>query len=353
MIYPMNIVLLILSFFIFYGCDNRELNDKEFLDLSKEKCQNLLFEEMNLEPFIGHPNKIRMIADTLIIGDKVDDKSLLLYDLMNNHYVRSLAIGSGPDDVSFPISLDVNMINHEVAILQRRTGIIRSYKLADLWADTPQKIKNIRISMTDAFALSGENVFEAGYNTNPTILQIDSEGETIGTVDYGMENKVTETGSNENTSFFKSTYVFQQADFIYNESNQMLMVAPVFMPTIFFYKQQGHNWVKQDSLKVNTNDFSERINRGDYTLKEEDIHGAVDVCKTNDYFYVLYDGTPMGNEQLNSMYILQFTKEGDLGNIFKTNQGLLTFCVDDTDSEVYAVVRGSTDDFAIAKASLK
>lgn len=348
----MNKVLLLL-FFIFFGCENRSFDSKEILDFSKEKTRKVVFEEMDIEPLIGHPNVIRMIGDTLIIGDKVDNKSLLLYDLMNNHYVRSLDFGSGPDDVSFPISLDVNMNSHEIAILQRRTGIIRSYNLADLWAGKPQRIKNIRISMADAFALSGEYVFGAGYNTNPTILQFDNSSESIGAVDYGMENRVIETGSNENTSFFKSTYVFQQADFIYNENNQMLMVAPVFMPTIFFYKQLGHNWVKLDSIKINTNDFGERISRGDYTLKEDDIHGAVDVCKTNDYFYVLYDGTPMSNEQLNSMYILRFTKEGKLRDLFKTNQGLLTFCVDETDSIVYAVIRGKTDDFAIAKASLK
>ena len=75
----MNIVLLILSFFIFYGCDNRELNDKEFLDLSKEKCQNLLFEEMNLEPFIGHPNKIRMIEYSQVLGLVLDEKSNELF----------------------------------------------------------------------------------------------------------------------------------------------------------------------------------------------------------------------------------------------------------------------------------
>lgn len=348
----MNKVLLLISFFILYGCKNRSFDSKEILDFSKVTPQELLFEETDIEPLIGHPNVIRMIDDTLIIGDRVEGKSLLLYNLTNNHYLRSLDIGNGPDDVSFPISLDINLRNHEVAILQRRTGIIRSYKLADLWADKPQSTMNIKINMTDAFALSKEGIFEAGYNTNPMILYINNNGENIGSVDYGVENKIVETSSNESISYFKSAYVLQQADFIYNEESRILMVAPVFMPTIYFYRQNNHKWVKCDSLKVNTNDFSERISKGDYTIKEDDIHGATDVCKTDNYFYVLYDGSPMGNK-IDFMYILQFTKEGKLNNIFNTNQGLLTFCVDNTDSVVYAVIKGKTDDFAIAIASLK
>lgn len=316
------------------------------------ETNELVLEKIDIEPLIGAPNKIRIIGDTLILADRVDGYGLLLYDLANNSYIRTLKIGNGPDDLIFPVCLDVDLKRHELAILQRGTGFIRVYSLTDLSMPNPLNKSNIRINGTDMFAWGENSYFIAGSDDEDIIWQSNYEGNKIGRVSYGIKNKIIEE-KNGNARRITSPYSLLQGSLAYNEYSGVLMMAPSFASTIYFFKKNGNEWTESNSLSFGDDGFAERIARNDYSLDENDIQRTIDVCKTKNFFYVLYHGAPLGgSSNPTTKHILQFTKEGKLKHVFTTYQKIYSFCVKEDDSVLFAVIRDEDDEFLLAKARL-
>ena len=112
-------------------------------------------------------------------------------------------------------------------------------------------------------------------------------------------------------------------------------------------------WIKSNSFSFGDDGFAERIARNDFSLDDKDVQRAIDVCKTKNYFYVLYHGAPLGaNSDSTQKYILQFSAKGDLENIYTTYKKIYTFCVKEDDSVLFAVVRDNEGEFILSKAQM-
>lgn len=63
---------------------------------------SLVFQPLPITPLLGSPYSIDVIDSVLVIADKVEDRTLLLYNMKDSTYVRTLSIGIGPGRFAHP-----------------------------------------------------------------------------------------------------------------------------------------------------------------------------------------------------------------------------------------------------------
>ena len=94
-------------FVVIMSCTSKEVNKSHIVDISSLKGIELNFIEYPIEPMLGNPYEIEYIEPYLIMDNLVDDKVLLIYNVNNDSYVNTLSVGNGPDDILFPIEIQV------------------------------------------------------------------------------------------------------------------------------------------------------------------------------------------------------------------------------------------------------
>ena len=107
---------VIMLFVVIMSCTSKEVNKSHIVDISSLKGIELNFIEYPIEPMLGNPYEIEYIEPYLIMDNLVDDKVLLIYNVNNDSYVNTLSVGNGPDDILFPIEIQVK--DQEVYIMQ-------------------------------------------------------------------------------------------------------------------------------------------------------------------------------------------------------------------------------------------
>lgn len=332
-------LLLLLAGMFSCSDNNQKRKWKAVSDLASSE---LLFQEIEIEAMLGRPYKIGVADSLLIILDDIDGKALLLYNVVNQSYMRVLNIGQGPGEVLNPIDIDVS--DKVINVLQRQNGKCRRYIIDKLLSGEVLDFENVELGRADRIAQT-----DSGY----ACLGIYNKG-LLGVFDNkGSEKEYIDEYAKFNIQDVSNEYRFFQGRLAF--TGGCLMVAPSYASIIRFYMCQDGKWVKKDSFDIGGSKFEERIlNNMDFTLSKSDIRKCIDACKSNQYFYVLYDGTNLGHTQVTEFrYIMRFDTAGQLNCVYKVAPTISNICVSNDDTAIYALLIGKDGEYVVGKSCME
>lgn len=332
-------IFICLIFCSFFSCDRKNR------DLSELVNSELQFEELSIEPLLGNPYQMEIIDSMLIIADYVDGNALLLYNLDNSSYQRRLVVGEGPNDILPPLSIDVDMQGNTINILQRQNGECRKYALSDLYKTNIASFQKVNLESADRMVETNDGYMYMGFNEKGVLLH--GTGNTSDTV--------VEQFAEYDINDVSSKYRLFQGRISYSKKNDCLLFAPSYVSDILMYTLQDGCWNKKNIFSIGAGKIERRIKEDkDFGLYKDDINHCIDVCKSDDFFYVLYDGSNLGHsEKIECRYIISFDMVGNLNGVYKVNPTIRDICVSD-DGIMYALMYSEKDgEPVIGKAILK
>lgn len=328
------------------SCSGNFSDKKVIGSVDELKNAELYFTEMPVETFLGNPYQLEFVDNQLIIADDVDGKAILLYDLANDTFARSLAIGQGPNDVSTPIEISVARESGSVFILQRQNGICREYQLSDLLQSPVVSNNAVNLSRSDRFVKTHDGYIGSGFYEGGMIQMYSNKGEQLKNIDIYPLYKL------ENAS---EKYKIFQGHLCFNERMNRLVIAPYFTCSINFYTANGVDLTKVNSFSIGDKVIEKRIeeDKNNLDILQEDIIHCTDICSSNHYFYILYSGATMENvNNASNKYILRFDLLGELDDVYKVDSQIRNICVSADDEIIYALLLNKNLDYVVAKAIL-
>ena len=309
-------------------CLNSCINDSQVLH---QNVVDLPFEEMAIEPLVGNPYQIAVIDNTLVLADNVEGKALLLYNLENKKSHRVLDIGQGPYEVLTPLDFDV--YKNELTILQRRTGECRDYDVNELLYDANPEYQKTILDNSDRCCKTDYGYVFMGFDERNIFSFFNAANLTFSSVDF--DEFVLEDSSVK--------YKLLQGKLAYLVQSKTLVYAPSYSSYIKFYIWENDGWKIKTSFQIGKNIIEKRIvEKNHLDLYKKDIRHCLDVCASNNYFYILYDGMELENMNTNNRYILKFDINGKYICSYKVNPTIQNICVS-KDKIIYALMLSEKD----------
>lgn len=313
--------------------------------ISDLEASELSFQEISIEPMIGRPNQIEIVDSLLILTDFLDEKTLLLYNLIDSSYIRVLTVGQGPGEVLAPITIDVSGNDGTLCVLQRQNGKCWKYEIDSLIHGMTSNFEEVNLGEADRVTQINGGYACLGMYRSGILGIFDIHGDEKDYIDMYSKFKIQDVSDK---------YRLFQGRLAFNRSSDCLMIAPSYASNIWFYMRQGENWVKKDSFNLGGERFEERIlHNTDFNLNRDDIRTCINVCESDKYFYVLYDGGDLGHTHVASFrYIIRFDALGQFDCVYKINSTISDICVSRDDVIMYALLIGKDGEYAIAKSYL-
>lgn len=328
--------------YVFFLCILSACSQQRILDSVPEYSVTINAEMKKL--FLGRPSEIACIDNFLIISDNMGETLLDIYDLKNDSVVcRILNVGQGPNELLPPVMMEASEIDRKINILQRRTSRMSVYSFDDLLQgdDNPQSVLNIEeadrvVSIHDGFIASG--FYEGGL-----FRFFDSEGQSQETVDIYPAY----------ISAFKDIherYKFGQGYFAYNSVNNLLVFASYFTGDVSFYSVNDGTLDLKSHLSLGNSRFERKLAGGNVNIEGNDIVYSYGAYSTNDYFYILYSGKTMEEEQVRKQgnYILKFDMQGNLVCKYKHDFPIINMCFT-SQGDAYAISQSDKLEYNVIK----
>lgn len=301
----------------------------------------LSFEKIEIEPMLGRPYQIATLDSFLIVADNVDGKGLLIYNLEDSSFHRRLNIGQGPNDIIAPIDLDVYA--DEVVMLQRRTGVCKSYKFYDL-VNNPNKVyQKVVLENSDRCCKTADGFAYMGFDDSCIFSFVNLEDSVKSVVDSFSEF------SNRDVI---AKYKLFQGNLAYSQDSKYLIYAPFFASYVKFYSMVNNEWVLKESYKLGNDEIENRIKaKANVDIGEADKRLCMDVCTDGENFYILYDGNEMGGAKLSEYrYILKFNNRGKYECVYKVNPSISNISVSKQGILYVVMIDENDGEFIVAKS---
>lgn len=337
--------ILLVLFVVLTSCANNS-QTKKVENISELSPFELFFQEIPIEPLLHKPYQMEIIDSILILADNIENRALLLYNLEDASFVRALSIGQGPNDVLSPIAIDVDENEQVINILQRQNGKCRKYKLKELISGCIQDCKSVDLGNSDRFTQIKNGYACIGFYEDALVTFFDESGKLESSLDLYTEYKFSDIATK---------YKLFQGRIAFHNVSGCLMLAPSYASVVRFFLKDNEAWVQTDSFCIGNKKMENRIlNEKIPILHKSDIRYCIDICKSNNYFYMLYDGDDLGhNQNLEARYVLRFDAFGSLDCVYKVNPTICDICVSEGDNIIYAVMIGKDGEYVLAKSQLK
>lgn len=321
--------------------------DGQLQDFRDYPAQELVFEEMPIEPLLGHPQQIRIAGDSLLlINDHVEETALLLYNLRDSSYVRTVTIGQGPGEVTYPNWID--LFGDSLNVLSRNSGIVNRYALSDLRQNIINRHRSIDLKRADRITQTDDGFVAEGFyqdeNEEPHPFRVfDANGRFVQDLDWYE-------GYPQGDTFRKYLHFMGQAG--YHAGRNTLMVAPTYASTIWFYTRKGNRWEKSASFPIGDGKLEDAAKEGDYSDETRFISKVLDICTDGDYFYYLHaDENMKGGRTVNGCeYVLRFRSDGTFDKLYKVDETVTAICP--AGNVMYAIFIGKDGEYTIGKTAL-
>ncbi len=334
------LIFCLIVFFSIVSCSN----SKNELSWGKYSESELEFHPFYITPLLGTPYSINVIDSILIIADKVEDKSLLLYNMGDSSYVRTLSIGNGPGEIIFPIDVNVSIQRKCINAFLRQTGELRVYPLDSLLKDVTSKYERVNLGLADRGMQMSEGYVALGLYEDGLLRFYNKDGSLKQKVnlyaEYGIDN-------------VSDLYRLFQGLLSFNVLNERLAIAPSFASNVLFYHYVDGRWEEYRNFQVGDGSFEEKIlNRSDLRIHNDDIKQSIFICSDKEYFYLLYDGNRMdGDQKKNYRSILCFDAlTCELKHVYKVDSTVCSICVND--GKMYALFIGRDGEYTVGVATL-
>ena len=280
----------------------------------------LFFQAYSIEPILGMPNIITVIDSVLLVNDIVDNRSLLLYNMTDSSYVRTLLRGNGPGEVISPINISVDEKEHNVFVFQRRNGELRTYSLDALLNDSIENYQKVNLGTADrAVPISG-GYLGSGLYEDGMLHFCDANGVVKQVEDPYPESDIED---------MVNKYVLFQGSIAYNVANNCVILAPSFASSVLFYRNEGGVWKNSSRFQLGNGSLERKAaSMVDYRPQKDDIDQCRAVCSSGNFFYVLYDGARLDGVGREKRYVLRFNASTEqLEHVYVVDPTVVSVCV--------------------------
>lgn len=331
------------------ACQNNQVRE-----VQDYPSRPLSFRPMEIDTFIGRPYMIGVLDETLILLDAVDGYHALLHDLAGGANLRVLKEGQGPGELIAPLDMYVSQEDKTVSFLQRQMGSCHTYRLDDLWRSAVDSFEHVNFMSADRAVRTEDGYVSAGFYADGIIHFYDRQGRLEQAVDLYPEWQSADS---------VGRYVLLQGYIDYSPKSRCLMYASSFASDIFFYRKEGSIWRQTSVFPMGKARLEERLSESSlWKLRGDDVYRCFDVCHSDHYFYVLYDGRTFSVSQQGTptqerkrgerVYVIRFTVEGAFDAVYEVDPTVLGIAVSSDDTWMYAIYVGEDGEYAVGKASL-
>ncbi|MDR2910190.1 MAG: TolB-like 6-bladed beta-propeller domain-containing protein [Bacteroidales bacterium] len=331
-----NSLFLFLLFILCAACKNTNV-----LDITQNVTKidgNLLL----MDCLVGRPYNITTIDTLLIFYDYTyDGKLVTVYDMKNNKCMgRFVSEGNGPNEMLPPLSIlrypqkdKLFAFNDDLRSLF--VFEVPSMNIQNKILFPSEGLPKMLGKMKDYYVAMG--YWEKGrfgiYDREANLLRTDGKypfrGEQMGEVQ----------------SFF--TY---QGQITTNPNDNYFAIGSSFSDNIEFYEVKADSTVllnKYESFDAKVQYYERGEARGIH-IEDDCINTYVWSYGTDKYCYMLYSGKENSEENSNmGNKIVVFDWTGNYIKTLETSSDVRTFCVDESNSNIYGIVKTDDGEFGI------
>lgn len=317
-------------------------------DFHEFPATELTFQEIPIEPLLGYPQQIHIVGDSLlVINDRVEGHAVLLYNLNDSSYVRTVSIGQGPGEVTNPNWID--LAGDSLNVLSRNSGILNRYALSDLQQDIIDRHHSINLQRAERAVQTGDGYVAMGFyqdeNEEPHPFRVfDANGQFMQDLDWYE-------GFPKGDAFRK--FIHFQGRIGYHPGRNTLMAAPDYASNIWFYTQKDGQWEKSASFLIGDGRLEDAAGEGDYSDETRFIRKALDICTDGDYFYYLHEDMNMkeGRTLNGCHYVLRFRADGKFDKLYKVDESVNAICA--SGRTLYALFIGQSGEYTLGKTQIE
>ena len=339
------IYTFIICAILFSGCKSSKTANN-LTSIESYPAQTLSLQKLPIASFIGRPAQI-LIKDSLyLINDVVGQKALLIYNWKQQREIgRYLYVGNGPNEIILPV--DFNIFGDTLAVFQRSNS---TYKLFDLkrMISTDSLLASRRVEFdirTDRAVATPEKFIASGYfDSNNTIRIYDKQGHVI------ME---TNTFPNYLNDIDNPSLRYRLGQGHISSRDDLLLFASSFTGEINTYKIDSDTITMLNSITIDTaKPLKNQIKNLDFRVHNGTIQHAKEVCATEQYFYVLFNGTAMNDKSVSHNHILKINHAGQLVASYKIKPAARCLAVSDNDRDIHIIALSENLEYVIYKAQM-
>ena len=303
---------------------------------------SLVFQPLPITPLLGSPYSIDVIDSVLVIADKVEDRTLLLYNMKDSTYVRTLSIGNGPGEVIFPIDVSVSSQERAVNVFLRQTGEFRTYPFDNLLKDRLSEYRSVDLGMADRGIQTSEGYVALGTYEDGLLRAYDPKGALRQKEDLYAEYGIDD--ANER-------YLLFQGMLSFNRQGNCFAIAPSWASDVLFYRYADGRWREYHRFQIGDGSLEKQIS-GRADLRIHRTNQCESICSSQNYFYVLYDGNRMdGVQRKDYRSILCFDAfTGELKHVYRVDPTVCGICV--SNQKMYALLIGEDGEYMIGVTAL-
>jgi hypothetical protein len=301
---------------------------------------------VDIDCLIGRPTEIVCIDSLLMFCDYYETQVITVLDVKNNKFVRRfLNTGQGPEDVLRPLKLSVT--GNRLNVFQIQNARLYEYDAKDI-VDTTRT----------------QAVRKRQFDDRPANIGITSNGFVgIGLYEHGRYKLYDENGK---THTSVGVYPFRgekmkpdERFFIYQgvicakPGGNCFAMGTNYCDNLEFYRieKDGASPVK----KYETHDVKGHYERM-IVLDEGCVMSYKAASGTDKYCYMLYSGQQLGERHVRTTggkKIIVFDWDGDYIKTFELDKTAFSFCVDKTDSVLFAITNDEEEGFLITRYDIK
>jgi hypothetical protein len=333
-------ILLIVCVLLCSCCEN----DKKENFFSNE--HKLYGRTIEIDCLIGKPTDIVCYDSLILFYDYYEDKAITVFDTKNEKFVRRfLNTGQGPEDIILPVKL---ISGKSLNVFQMQNARLYEYDIKDIVDTTQDQIKTVKKYQFD------------DRPANIALIQNGFVG--IGMYDKGRYKLYDETGKTdrfagkypfrgENMNPFERFFIYQGA-LCSNPAGKHFVMGSYYCDNIEFYKIE-----KGEASLIKKYETYDVKGKFEQTIKLDDdcVMAYKGAYGTHQYCYVLYSGEKYGKRHIRTTggtKIIVFDWNGAYIKTFEVDKTIFSFCVDKTNSVLFAITHDENEGFLITRYDL-
>jgi len=324
---------LILAALFFNACDTPtfEFSGNE---------TNISGTKLDIGCLIGQPYGIIYLDPLLLFYDPYENQLITVFDAKNNQFVRRfLSKGQGPGEVATrPIRLFVSHSDKKTGVYQPQTGYLNIYEPGEI--------------IEHSYIKSPEQVYFTDKPDKPANIQKIKDG-YIGMGPFESERfRLYDFAGNTVSSFGK--YPFRGGDMVDAESylvyqgyicastdGNSFAMGSAYCDNLEFYRIVDGEAVL--TKRYESYDAKAFINGNMFRIDDNCIMNYRDAYGGK-YCYMLHSGKKHIEGKYGGRRIIVFDWDGNYIKSYKVDIDIWSFCVDEENNMLYAIVRDQNDE---------
>ncbi|MDR2679349.1 MAG: TolB-like 6-bladed beta-propeller domain-containing protein [Tannerella sp.] len=300
-------------------------------------------EVIHADCMIGRPSAILYAEpQKIILYDRYDGNLISIIDMTDGRCARFLQEGNGPEDILPGFRMFISSENQTFGIYQHQMSRLNLYDLADITVANAHPLSaraKIRIEEEPSAAnviSAGKYFIGIGMFEQGRIHLYDQQGKYIS---HGGKYPFKGEDMDSKSRFF----AYQS--YLASNSSGKFVVGSAYGDNLEFYAVDEHGRIILVK-KYGARDVLFSMENLTIRLQDDCMLGYKGAWGGEKYCYLLFSGKSYAENDhrtIGGKYLFVFTWDGQFVKSYRTDRDILSFCADEKNGIIYAIVRHEDD----------